>query len=153
MISAICTLTQVLAVSAYVFAAFVFPITIPVGCAVFQYLIIWTYIAVVVFVISILIFPEEAFLGHRTCVREQWSDTIIYEEAPAGSTPVYLAYGICGGYATYNVYKKNMSDDPKRLKKGYSIITVHGDSSFDYGAYCYDYNSVSSYIVNSLPVA
>ena len=87
------------------------------------------------------------------CGHDHTSDTIIYEEAPAGSTPVYLAYGICGGYATYNVYKKNMSDDPKRLKKGYSIITIHGDSSFDYGAYCYDYNSVSSYIVNSLPVA
>lgn len=87
------------------------------------------------------------------CGHDHTADTIVYEDAPAGSTPVYLAYGICGGYATYNVYKKNMSDDPKRLKKGYSIITVHADCTFDYGAYCYDYNSVSSYIVNSLPVA
>ena len=87
------------------------------------------------------------------CGHDHTSDTIVYEEAPAGSTPVYLAYGICGGYATYNVYKKNMSDDPKRLKKGYSIITVHANSTFDYGAYCYDYGTTSSYIVNSLPVA
>lgn len=87
------------------------------------------------------------------CGHDHTSDTIVYEDAPAGSTPVYLAYGICGGYATYNVYKQNKSDDPKRLKKGYSIITVHADSTFDYGAYCYDYNSASSYIVNSLPVA
>ena len=87
------------------------------------------------------------------CGHDHTSDTIVYEDAPAGSTPVYLAYGICGGYATYNVYKQNKSDDPKRLKKGYSIITVHANGTFDYGAYCYDYNSVSSYIVNSLPVA
>ena len=87
------------------------------------------------------------------CGHDHTSDTIVYEDAPAGSTPVYLAYGICGGYATYNVYKKNMSDDPKRLKKGYSIITVHADNTFDFGAYCYDYGTTSSYIVNSLPVA
>ena len=80
MISAICALTQVLAVSAYAFVAFVLPITIPVGRAVFQYLIIWAYIAVVVFVVSILMFPEEAFLGHRTCVWEQWPNAIIYEQ-------------------------------------------------------------------------
>ena len=87
------------------------------------------------------------------CGHDHTSDTIVYEDAPAGSTPVYLAYGICGGYATYNVYKKNMSDDPKRLKKGYSVITVHANSTFDYGAYCYDYGTTFTYIVNSLPVA
>lgn len=88
------------------------------------------------------------------CGHDHTSDTIVYEEAPAGSTPVYLAYGICGGYATYNVYKKNMSDDPKRLKKGYSVIAVHQDNTFDYAGVCYDYDyAVSQYIVNSLPVA
>ena len=69
-ILAIGALTKVLAASTYMFTTFVFPITVPIGCAVFQYLIIGAYIAVIVLIVYILIFLKEAFLGHRVCVRE-----------------------------------------------------------------------------------
>ena len=86
------------------------------------------------------------------CGHDHTNDSILYEDAPAGSTPVYLAYGICGGYATYNLYTKNESDDPAKVKKGYSVITVHGDSTFDFTGVLYDnHYGETKFIVNSLP--
>ena len=86
------------------------------------------------------------------CGHDHTNDTVIYEEAPFGETPVYLAYGICGGYATYNLYKNNKSDDPSKVKKGYSIITVHADSTFDYTGILYDNGyGVTKFVENSMP--
>ena len=86
------------------------------------------------------------------CGHDHTNDSILYEEAPEDSTPVYLAYGICSGYATYNLYKQNKSDDPSKLKKGYSIITIHSDCTFDLTGILYDnHYGVTKFIENSLP--
>ena len=86
------------------------------------------------------------------CGHDHTNDTVLYEDAPDAATPIYLAYGICSGYETYNLYKNNKTDDPNKLKKGYSIITVHSDCSFDYAGVSYDRNyEVSVYVKNSLP--
>ena len=86
------------------------------------------------------------------CGHDHTNDSILYQDAPEGSTPVYLAYGLCGGYATYNLYEKGRSDDPSKLKKGYSVITVHADCSFDYTGVLYDNGyGETKLIVNSLP--
>ena len=87
------------------------------------------------------------------CGHDHTNDSILYQDTEEG-TPVYLAYGICGGYATYNLYGKNESDDPSKLKKGYSVITVHADSSFDFTGVLYDNGyGRTDFIKNSLPVA
>ena len=62
------------------FAALVFSVSIPVCCAVPENLIIWAYITIVVFVVYILIFPEETLFCHRTFIREQWVYVIINKQ-------------------------------------------------------------------------
>ena len=86
------------------------------------------------------------------CGHDHTNDSVLYEEAGVGETPIYLAYGLCGGYATYNLYKNNKSDDPSKLKKGYSVITVHADCTFDYAGVLYDNGyGVTKFVENSLP--
>ena len=88
------------------------------------------------------------FSGH-----DHNNDSVIYEGTGEGETPIYLAYGICSGYATYNLYKANKTDDPNKLLKGYSIITVHSDCTFDFSGVSYDNNYlVTPYVDHSLPV-
>ena len=87
------------------------------------------------------------------CGHDHTSDSVLYQDAPEGKTPVYLAYGICGGYATYNIYSQNKSQDPSEVKKGYSVITIHGDCTFDYTGVRYDKNNAhTTYVLNSMPV-
>ena len=86
------------------------------------------------------------------CGHDHTSDAILYETAPEGKTPVYLAYGICSGYATYNVYSKKLTDDPTYLKKGYSVITIHANGTFDYAGVSYDkHYEVTEFIKDGLP--
>ena len=86
------------------------------------------------------------------CGHDHVNNSVLYEAAGAGETPIYLAYGICSGYATYNLYKNNKTDDPDNWLKGYSVITIHSDHTFDYTGISYDKHYLASpYIVNSLP--
>ncbi|HCJ01924.1 MAG TPA: hypothetical protein DHV31_03415 [Clostridiales bacterium] len=88
------------------------------------------------------------------CGHDHTNDSILYQDAAPGKTPVYLAYGRCSGYATYHLYKQNKTDDPKNLMKGYSVIEIHSDCTFDYTGVSYDYAYArTQYLVNSLPVA
>lgn len=88
------------------------------------------------------------------CGHDHANDAVLYEAAGEGETPIYLCYGICGGYATYNLYKNNKTDDPTNLMKGYSVITIHGDSTFDYTGVSWDrYFERTVYVENSLPKA
>ncbi len=88
------------------------------------------------------------------CGHDHVNNSVLYEAAGEGETPVYLCYGVCGGYATYNLYKANKTDDPDNLMKGYSIITIHADRTFDYTGVSWDYDYERSvYVENSLPKA
>ena len=87
------------------------------------------------------------------CGHDHINDSVLYEAAGEGETPIYLAYGICSGYATYNLYKSNKTDNPNQWMKGYSVITVHGDATFDYCGVSYDDNyAVTAYVSHSQPV-
>lgn len=87
------------------------------------------------------------------CGHDHVNDSVLFEAAGEGETPIYLAYGICSGYATYNLYKSNKTDDPNRLLKGYSVIKVHGDCTFDYSGVSYDCDyEVTPYVDHSVPV-
>ena len=86
------------------------------------------------------------------CGHDHINNSILYETPQNEETPLYLAYGYCSGYSTYNLYKSKKTDDPNNLMKGYSIITVHGNGAFDYAGVSYDRNyEMTLYIENSLP--
>ncbi|MBP5405111.1 MAG: metallophosphoesterase [Clostridia bacterium] len=88
------------------------------------------------------------------CGHDHVTNSVLFEAGTytTEDSPVYLCYGICGGYATYSLYTKKMSEDPDELK-GYSILRIHDDSSFDYvGVQYTDVEKQTEYIVNSLPV-
>ena len=88
------------------------------------------------------------------CGHDHVNNSVIYEQTEEGETPLYLCYGICSGYATYSLYKNNKTDDPNHLMKGYSVITLHADGSFDYTGVSWDCNHAKTvYIENSLPKA
>ena len=87
------------------------------------------------------------------CGHDHINDSVLYEAAGEGETPIYLAYGICSGYATYNLYKSNKTDNSEHWMKGYSVITIHANATFDYRGVSYDDNyAVTSYVTNSQPV-
>ena len=86
------------------------------------------------------------------CGHDHTNDSIVYQQKE-GKEPVYLAYGLCSGYATYNLYKQKKTDDPKNLKKGYSVIEIHQNSTFDFSGVSYDYDyKTTKYIENSVAV-
>lgn len=66
------------------------------------------------------------FNGH-----DHINNSILYEDCDPGEKPLYLAYGTCSGYATYSLYSNGKTDDPTNLMKGYAVIEIKADSSFD----------------------
>lgn len=86
------------------------------------------------------------------CGHDHVNNSVLYEAAGEGETPIYLCYGVCGGYATYNLYKANKTEDPEHLMKGYSVITIHADHTFDYTGVSWDNEYEKTiYVENSLP--
>lgn len=61
-------------------AAFIFPVSIPVGRTVFQCLMVGTDVAVVILIIHILVFFEKTFFCHWSFIGQQRFDTIINEK-------------------------------------------------------------------------
>jgi len=89
------------------------------------------------------------------CGHDHINNSILYESGAytKENSPVYLCYGTCGGYATYSLYTKHKAEDPDTMK-GYDIITIYADSSFDYTGVNYGHTSVKiPLIVGNLPVA
>lgn len=58
----------------------VFPVSLAVCCGVLQDLVCRADVAVIVFIVNVLMFPEEAFLRHRPFVGKQGLNFIIQEE-------------------------------------------------------------------------
>lgn len=88
------------------------------------------------------------------CGHDHVTNSVLFETGTytTEDSPVYLCYGICGGYATYSLYTHKMSENPDELK-GYNIIRIHDDCSFDYvGVQYTNVEKQSEYILNSLPV-
>jgi len=97
-----------------------------------------------------------AYVNGLFCGHDHVNNSIIFENYKEGETPLYLCYGYCSGFDTYNLYKSKKTDNPNRLMKGYSIITVHQTGTFDYSGVSFDaddYLQEYKYIVNSLPFA
>ena len=65
------------------------------------------------------------------CGHDHISNSLLYEDAPAGETPVYLCYGVCSGLQSYNLYQEGLSDTNDYSLRGYASIEIHSDSSFD----------------------
>lgn len=55
---------------------FVFPVPLPIGGAVFENLIVWTDVKVVVFIKDIVLFIEKSIFGMRSGIGEVWLDSI-----------------------------------------------------------------------------
>ena len=86
MFSALSALAQIRAAFTYIPFAFVLSVAISVGRCVLEDFVIWTYVAIIVFVIYKLVFTEVSFLGLRSCVRHQRCYSLIYQK---------LCYGRC----------------------------------------------------------
>jgi len=96
----------------------------------------------------------KAHVNAMFCGHDHVTNSVLYESGiySKDNSPVYLCYGFCGGYATYSLYTHDMSKDPDELK-GYCIIYIHEDSSFDYYGVQYTDPSVKTpYILGNLPV-
>ncbi len=88
------------------------------------------------------------------CGHDHVTDSVLYEAGAytKEASPVYLCYGVCGGYATYSLYSKQMSNSKDELK-GYNLIYIYEDSSFDYYGVQYTDPSVKTpFIIGNLPV-
>ena len=78
------------------------------------------------------------------CGHDHVSNSILYETDLAGDNPVYLCYGVCSGLQSYNMYSLGVSDTNDYSLRGYAVIEVKADSSFDY--YNVRYNNVGKRI-------
>ncbi|MBQ7713229.1 MAG: metallophosphoesterase [Clostridia bacterium] len=65
------------------------------------------------------------------CGHDHLSNSVIFETALEGDDPVYLCYGICSGLQSYNLYDYGMSEEDDYHLRGYNVITIKGDSTFD----------------------
>ena len=79
MVLAECALFKVWTAFTCCSTALVLPVSITISCRILQYLIVRTYVTVIVFIVSIITFLKEAFLGHRSLVWKEWCYAIIYE--------------------------------------------------------------------------
>ena len=82
------------------------------------------------------------------CGHDHVSNSILYETALAEDDPVYLCYGVSSGLQSYNMYSLGVSDNDDYHLRGYSIIMVKADSTFDY--YNVRYNNVENKIARIL---
>ena len=77
MLFALRTLCKIRTTCTYFPITFVFPVPFSVRRSITQYLIIWTYIAVIVFVVYVFVFSEISLLRLWPFVRHQWLYLII----------------------------------------------------------------------------
>ena len=66
------------------------------------------------------------------CGHDHINNTIFYQELKGEEKNyIYLCYGIGSGLQSYNMYSEGLSDIDDYHLRGYSKITIYGDSSFD----------------------
>ncbi|MBQ9370017.1 MAG: metallophosphoesterase [Clostridia bacterium] len=83
------------------------------------------------------------------CGHDHINNTILYEE----DAKVYLCYGTCSGIQGYSKAANGLSDGDKYEDRGYSVIDIHQNGTFDFSDVLFETNGAHiARIVNSQPV-
>ena len=98
MVFAFSALTQIRTCFTIATIAFVFPVSFPVWCGVLQNLVRRADIAIVIFIVNILIFPEESLFCHGLFVRKHRKNVIIQEQFCNGWR---FVPGICNNFLQF----------------------------------------------------
>ena len=98
---------------------FIFPITLTICCAVSQYLILRTNIAIVIFIIHIFIFLKKAFFCHWACIWHYRYFLIAYD-----CFCDCRCFISCIHYYIFCIFI--LSDSLIQWKKGYAIMYIPG---------------------------
>ncbi|MBO4538886.1 MAG: hypothetical protein J5781_01305, partial [Clostridia bacterium] len=73
------------------------------------------------------------------CGHDHISNSILYENYDADTeSPVFLCYGVSSGLQGYKLYQYGMSETEDYTMRGYSVIYVNADCSFDFYGVLYD---------------
>ena len=84
------------------------------------------------------------------CGHDHINNTILYEE----DAKVYLCYGTCSGIQGYSKTKDGLSDGDPYEDRGYSVIDIHADGTFDFSDVLFESNNARiARIVNGQPAA
>ncbi len=76
------------------------------------------------------------------CGHDHINNSILYENYDEeNETPVYLCYGMSSGLQGYNLYQYGLSESNDYIMRGYSIIQVNKDTTFDLYHVYYDTDS------------
>ena len=88
------------------------------------------------------------------CGHDHINNSVLYENYDAATEqPIFLCYGQSSGLQGYNLYQYGFSDTNEYIMRGYSVIMVHNDATFDLYNVCYntEYNLVPR-VIASKPV-
>ncbi|MCR4726077.1 MAG: metallophosphoesterase [Clostridia bacterium] len=73
------------------------------------------------------------------CGHDHINSTVLYENYnEATEKPLFLCYATCSGIQGYNLYKYGLSDKDNYIMRGYNVISVNADKSFDLSSVLYD---------------
>lgn len=73
------------------------------------------------------------------CGHDHLNNAVLYENYdPAVEQPVFLCYGQCSGLQGYSLYQYGLSDKDEYTMRGYSVIKVNADATFDLYNVIYD---------------
>ena len=73
------------------------------------------------------------------CGHDHLSNSVLYEDYdPATEKPVFLCYGQSSGLQGYSLYQYGLSDKDEYTMRGYSVIMIHADTTFDLYNVYYD---------------
>ncbi len=88
------------------------------------------------------------------CGHDHINSTVLYENYnEATEKPLFLCYATCSGIQGYNLYKYGLAAKDGYTMRGYSIINVNTDASFDLYAVYYDVDyALVPRVVASAPV-
>lgn len=73
------------------------------------------------------------------CGHDHINSTVLYENYDTAlEKPVYLCYATCSGIQGYSLYKYGLSGTSKYTMRGYNVINVNADKTFDLYSVLYD---------------
>ena len=73
------------------------------------------------------------------CGHDHISNSVLYENYDAATeTPVFLCYGVSSGLQGYKLYQYGLSETEDYTMRGYSVIYINADCSFDFYGVLYD---------------
>ena len=72
------------------------------------------------------------------CGHDHINNTVMYEDCDEGETPVYLCYGMSSGLQGYSLFRNGLAEKDEYTMRGYSVISINNDASFDLYHVYYD---------------